>query len=77
MPKSNSSAGQLHGPVNQPEDRMADWTGKAGHLLHSKTFHYALIIAAMTIVSFLPALKGEFMPTWDDEKYVTGNPMIR
>jgi protein O-mannosyl-transferase len=43
----------------------------------SASFYYALFIVVITFISFFPALKGGFMQTWDDEKYVTGNPMVK
>ena len=34
------------------------------------------VILGFTTIAFLPSLKNDFMPTWDDILYVTNNPMI-
>jgi len=39
-------------------------------------FLYGLIIF-LTCLSFFPVLKNSFIPTWDDNAYVTDNPIIR
>jgi protein O-mannosyl-transferase len=42
-----------------------------------KPLNLAIIILGITFVVFFPTLKNDFIPTWDDEKYVLNNPVIR
>jgi len=42
-----------------------------------ESFYYVVAVLGITFLSFLPSLRNEFMPTWDDEKYVTANPVIK
>ena len=42
-----------------------------------KPLNLTIIILGITFIVFFPSLKNDFMPTWDDEKYVTNNPVIR
>jgi protein O-mannosyl-transferase len=35
------------------------------------------VVIILTFIAFFPSLKNEFMPTWDDNAYVTGNSIIR
>ncbi len=42
-----------------------------------KPIFLAIIILAITFIVFLPVLGNEFLSTWDDSAYITGNQMIR
>ena len=39
--------------------------------------YIAFIILALTFIAFIPSLKNDFIPTWDDESFITGNTLIR
>ena len=44
--------------------------------LLSQDAWYGIILLILTFIAFYPSLKNDFMPTWDDDKYVTNNPYI-
>jgi len=60
-------------PVKTPQTAAA---GKKSGLLQNRIF-LAIVILGVTCVSFLPAVNNDFIPTWDDQEYVTENPLIR
>lgn len=43
---------------------------------YSYIWVYLIAILAITFVTFLPALQGEFIPTWDDYGYAVSNQYI-
>ncbi|MEI7725300.1 MAG: hypothetical protein WCK09_09365 [Bacteroidota bacterium] len=77
MPKSNQHAGQEKDPVRKSPDQAVIWADELRRVVKSRSFYYALVIVVITFISFFPALKGGFLQTWDDEKYVTSNTMIK
>ena len=77
MSKSNATAGQQRVPEKGKNGEILPFVENLARFLQSKSFYYPLIIVVLTFLSFLPALKGGFMQSWDDEKYVTANPMVR
>jgi protein O-mannosyl-transferase len=44
--------------------------------LFTKEHYFGIAILIITFIAFFPSLKNDFMPTWDDEKYVTSNPLV-
>ena len=77
MSKSNSQSDLVKGVgQNSPGKAVADPLMDF-KFLFNKTFYYGAVILVLTFISFFPSLKGDFMQTWDDEKYVTANPVIR
>jgi protein O-mannosyl-transferase len=43
---------------------------------YEKPAFSVIVILIITFIAFIPSLKNEFMPTWDDNVYVTNNPMV-
>ncbi len=42
--------------------------------------HPALLLGAIlivTLLAFIPSLRNGYMPTWDDDKYVVNNPLVK
>jgi len=77
MSKSSPKAVQVKIQPEKPTLQVQSLQGLASQLLSSKIFQYSLVIIAITFISFFPSLKGGFLSTWDDEKYVTGNQVIK
>ena len=77
MSKSKPSKGHMRVPANRSAEKGLFDTGIEVPNVFSKSFYYALAVLGITFLSFFPSLKNDFMPTWDDEKYVTANPVIR
>jgi len=44
--------------------------------LFSKPFYYTVALIVITFIGFSPVIRNDFLPTWDDEKYVTANPVV-
>ena len=42
-----------------------------------RSVYLIVLFLGITFISFIPSLNNGFMNTWDDEVYVTGNPVIR
>ena len=42
-----------------------------------KPMWFSIAILSLTFLAFFPSLKNDFLPTWDDNVYVTQNPIIR
>ena len=70
-------------PVNQLkkiQKSVPPSPGKVDHIRHNpETWHHWVcitIIAICTFVTFQPALNNQFLKTWDDSVYVTGNNLI-
>ena len=78
MSKNNLSTRKLNAPVSKfPKKGSSSSGGIAGQIRFSKSFYYSLVILVITFISFFPSLKNGFMQTWDDEKYVINNPMVK
>ena len=75
--KSYIPAAQTRVPVEKSPEMLTLLPENWRQFFTSRTFYYGLVIAVVTFISFFPALKGGFMPTWDDEKYVTANPLVK
>jgi protein O-mannosyl-transferase len=58
---------------NSPPPRRKDT--KEGFF--EKPVNLAIIIIAITFIAFFPSLKNNFIPTWDDDRYVMNNPVIQ
>jgi len=65
------------GQEKKNPEAVPQWLTNPRKLLASRSFQYALMIVVVTFLAFLPALRSGFMQTWDDEKYVTANPVVR
>ncbi len=77
MPKSRQKAAKDRVPVIKSSIQVSSLSNEVKQIFHSKSVQYALVIVVITFISFFPSLKNGFMQTWDDEKYVTSNPLIR
>ena len=77
MSNKNPSAGLVRGPVNKSPKNIKSGKGSQGQVPFSRSFYYSLGILIITFITFFPSLKNDFMNTWDDEKYVTGNPIVK
>jgi tetratricopeptide (TPR) repeat protein len=44
---------------------------------HERKTIYIAILLLITAISYLPSLKSDFIPTWDDNVYVIDNPLIK
>ena len=42
-----------------------------------KPLFHLMIILAFTLIAFLPSLQNDFITSWDDDLFITENPMIR
>ncbi|HEX3599322.1 MAG TPA: hypothetical protein VHU84_04225, partial [Lacipirellulaceae bacterium] len=60
------SPGRIQGNYNKP--------AKVTSTLRRRIFVFALILAVVTIFVYLPAWNGGFI--WDDDQYVTKNPLL-
>ena len=54
--------------------RSANVPGKVRSTSHGRIVIFGLILAAVTIFAYQPAWNGAFI--WDDDKYVTNNPLL-
>ncbi len=45
-------------------------------IIHNSTF-LVVFLLALTFSSYLPTLSNDFIPTWDDNAYITDNVLIR
>ncbi|MEI6681517.1 MAG: tetratricopeptide repeat protein [Bacteroidota bacterium] len=77
MTKSNKPAPPSRIPEKNNSGVVPSWLTNPAQLLSSRSFQYALVIVVVTLLAFFPALRSGFMQTWDDEKYVTANPVVR
>ncbi len=77
MTKSNTPAQPIRIQEKNNPEMVPSWLTNPGQFLSSRSFQYALIIVVVTFLAFFPALRSGFMQTWDDEKYVTANPVVR
>ena len=51
--------------------------GQSEKRLIQKSVLYSIFFLSLTFIAFFPSLKNDFMPTWDDNVYVTNNPIIQ
>ena len=65
--------------TNSPQRRQTAYrqAGNAKVGFFNKPLNLAILILTLTFIVFFPTLKNNFIPTWDDEKYVLNNPVIR
>jgi len=48
----------------------------SGNLAGRKKLFLGLLLAAATLLLYLPSVHFEFLKDWDDDQYVTANPMV-
>ena len=77
MSKNTPKSGQVKVQAEKPPGPEQSIQRLVSQFLSSKIVHYSLVIVVVTFISFFPSLQGGFMKTWDDEKYVTDNPIIK
>jgi hypothetical protein len=57
--------------------RVQKEPAKANHGFFERPLFLILFIVVITFIAFVPTLKNDFIPTWDDDVYIIENVMIR
>jgi tetratricopeptide (TPR) repeat protein len=52
-------------------------SGEHGAGFFNKPVYLLAILLLLTFFAFFPSLRNGYMPTWDDDKYVVNNPLVK
>ena len=76
MTKTNPKAGQSGNKGKSAPHKPHVKNRPVKPAFYEKPVFSIIVILLVTIIAFIPSLKNDFIPTWDDNVYVTNNPII-